>query len=455
MSRIVVVAATISGNHGAEAMLSAAIGRIIDHRPDLRVTVLSYYPGDDRALARPDVEVLSATPLALVARHLPGALLGRLLPRRWRESGRLLPLEVRRIADADVLIDLAGVSFIDGREKFLPFNILTVLAALVLGTPVVKLSQAIGPCEGWLMRHAAHRVLSRCARVFARGRTTRDHLEALGLSNVRLAPDVAFLLRDGDRLAAQAPDNSGSVQAWLLAQRRAGRLTVGICPSALIHQRLGDAYVELIAGLVRSLLGRGISILLFPNATRAGSAKPRNNDLVTLASVSRLFDTGDGVAGETGAMAEGERGRFLQLARRTDAQEIKGLFAALDLAVVSRFHAMVGALSTTTPLLVLGWGHKYREVMAEFGMQRFVIDAADAAQAGIDPQETLVLEALERRTESRRMIAARLPAIEAEAAAQIAYVSEFLPPPAHTRNHRDAVDGGTDMSHRILPASAG
>jgi colanic acid/amylovoran biosynthesis protein len=51
------------------------------------------------------------------------------------------------------LIDLAGVSFIDGREKFLPFNILTILPAMLLGVPVVKFAQAMGPSRirsiGW------------------------------------------------------------------------------------------------------------------------------------------------------------------------------------------------------------------------------------------------------------------------------------------------------------------
>jgi len=36
--------------------------------------------------------------------------------------------------------------------------------------------------------------------------------------------------------------------------------------------------------------------------------------------------------------------------------------------VTSRFHAMVSGLATCTPTVVLGWSHKYREVLSDFGM---------------------------------------------------------------------------------------
>ena len=40
--------------------------------------------------------------------------------------------------------------------------------------------------------------------------------------------------------------------------------------------------------------------------------------------------------------------------------------------VTSRFHAMISALVERTPLLVVGWSHKYGEVLAQFGL----VDAA-------------------------------------------------------------------------------
>jgi len=46
----------------------------------------------------------------------------------------------------------------------------------------------------------------------------------------------------------------------------------------------------------------------------------------------------------------------------------------MDVVPVSRFHAMVGALSLAVPASVLDWSHKYAEVMARFGLEVNVID---------------------------------------------------------------------------------
>ena len=42
--------------------------------------------------------------------------------------------------------------------------------------------------------------------------------------------------------------------------------------------------------------------------------------------------------------------------------------------IASRFHAMVAALRSVKPTLIIGWGHKYKEVMKRFGQEEFVFD---------------------------------------------------------------------------------
>ena len=47
--RFSLIAATVSGNRGAEAMLETSIGRIRERFPDARFSVFSYYPDDATA----------------------------------------------------------------------------------------------------------------------------------------------------------------------------------------------------------------------------------------------------------------------------------------------------------------------------------------------------------------------------------------------------------------------
>ena len=51
--------------------------------------------------------------------------------------------------------------------------------------------------------------------------------------------------------------------------------------------------------------------------------------------------------------------------------------------MVSRFHAMVTALSSKIPVLVIGWSHKYLEVMRSFGQAGMVIDHRKVDQNSI------------------------------------------------------------------------
>ena len=75
--------------------------------------------------------------------------------------------------------------------------------------------------------------------------------------------------------------------------------------------------------------------------------------------------------------------------REIDAYEMRELIRRARMLVTSRFHAMVSGLATATPTFVIGWSHKYREVLTEFGLEEWVVDfrelsAEDLAQAVLD-----------------------------------------------------------------------
>lgn len=53
---------------------------------------------------------------------------------------------------------------------------------------------------------------------------------------------------------------------------------------------------------------------------------------------------------------------------------VRQIIGLTDGLVASRFHAMVAGLSLCVPTMVIGWSHKYRETLADFGMQSYAID---------------------------------------------------------------------------------
>ena len=375
MKCVSIIAATVSGNRGAEAMLETTVGRVRDAHPDVEFAVFSYYPERDAQLVTdPKVRVYSSTPAYLVLVLFPWCVLLGVLRLLGIPITRLGPPSVRALSGSDVLIDLAGVSFIAGREKFLPFNVLTILHAILVGVPVAKLSQALGPFSGRRARMAAH-ILWRCALVVPRGEVTEQNLVDIGFPNSLTfpAPDIAFLFDARDALSHEGVEEARQILTRIESARSNGSTVVGLCPSAVLAAKAvaqGEDYVGFLAQIIGDLNGQGHTVVLFPNATRAGSAKLRNNDLPVIAQI-------------TERMGDSEATSVIAVEGDMDAASLRMVVSACACVMVSRFHAMVGALAGSVPVLVLGWSHKYLEVMSQFGQERYVFDYSSGDRAAV------------------------------------------------------------------------
>lgn len=419
MTTVSIIGATFTGNHGAEAMLSALIRRLGAALPDAHFAVFSYYPGPDRAQVRDEsVTVFSATPARVCLVLVPCSLLLRAIRwTGWKWIEKLFPTSVTTMARSRVLLDIAGVSFVDGREKFLPYNVLTILPAMILGTPVVKLAQAMGPFRNRLNRFLARRVLRGCRKIFARGAATQGHLEDLGLDagSIRRADDVTFLHRPGEPLTEDGAEHVAGILGRLEKARHPGQAVVGICPSSLVYAKVrkeGGDYARFLKDLAAELLQRGHAVLLFPGATRAARRRSlRNNDLPVIGQIARLLE------------ADGHAEGLLYVTEDVSAEGIDAMTRQCSATLVSRFHAVVASLRARTPLCVVGWGHKYREVMEAFDLGQFVLDyrVNDVGQV------LSAVESLLAQSESiRSRIAQHLPQAKASAAGQIEYVQALL-----------------------------
>lgn len=342
-------------------MLLALVEHIDEVVPGARVMSLSTYPEADRATPRPEnLEIVSFRPLEMLLLHLPLALL-IMLTRALGGSGRLFlrTPALRALDDARVVADLAGISFSDGRGlPTLVYNTLMTGIPLMIGANVVKCAQALGPFERLDTRLAAQLVLPRLRQVVARGDRTLAHLTRLGLGNVELGADMAFLMsvRDVDRRAAST-----------LTGRVTGAYFV-VSPSSVVEamaERDGIDYADLMVDLIGGIMEEtGLSAVLVAHSARPGEPKSRMNDLPLVEQIGdQLQDPG-----------------VIALASSLDPRVLKAVIAGSDMLVTSRFHAMISALSSGTPTLVVGWSHKYQEVMSEFGQSSAVVpfESADA-----------------------------------------------------------------------------
>ncbi len=396
-AEVVLLGATLTGNRGAESMLRAAVQRIEQFAPGTHFTLLSLYPADDREeMARsrdlpltiaafPPMQMVAAFPIALVA----GALRKFGLPYRW-----LLPTAaLRAIARADLLVDLSGISFVDGRGYgILLYNVLTVLIPRCLGVAVFKYAQAIGPLATGLNRWLARRMLDRVATIVARGKVTRQFIDELRLKRARVETraDAAFGMMTCD-------DDIAAVSSLLTHDVfRDGRV-VAIAPSSVVDRYcrdMGIDYPQQIATFIDTLArDKNYGVVLIPHSARFSTTKAKNNDLVVCRRIAELVQAKD---------------RCLFIKRPPNAPQLRVLIGNCRFIVASRFHAMISALETGVPPLLIGWSHKYAEVLASFELDCCYLKWQGLSAATL--REAFdVVEA--QQDEMRKKIAKNLPAV--------------------------------------------
>jgi len=389
--RVAIIGAAFSANKGAASMLEATIGAIRSARPDATVTVLTTYPDDDADRARAlGVDVVPCTPKVLAAVAAPLATLAvltrpmRVPPRLWARTPAM-----RAIVNVDVVVDLAGISFVDGRGfPTLVYNSLMTGLPLALGRPTIKASQALGPFDTRSVGMAARLVLPRLDGIVSRGASTRSHLDGAGLTNVTDGADLAFLLSvtDDDRRRAD----------HLLEP--AATATIGVVPSQVVANystRNDGDYENQMVTVVDGLHAAGHRVVLIPHAVRPGRPAGKMNDLPLTATIAERTE-------HRPTVIDGDE----------TPGTLREVIGRCDLLVASRFHAMISGLATATPTLVIGWSHKYREVLAQVGQPDTAID-----YRGLDATEVLsrcasMLDELDDRHE---VIARHLPAVTGSA----------------------------------------
>ena len=76
---------------------------------------------------------------------------------------------------------MGGVSFVDGREKYLAFNIACILVPILFRKRIIKYSQALGPFNNPINRFFAKMLLPKINHIIARGKITYCNLKSIGL----------------------------------------------------------------------------------------------------------------------------------------------------------------------------------------------------------------------------------------------------------------------------------
>jgi polysaccharide pyruvyl transferase WcaK-like protein len=229
------------------------------------------------------------------------------------------------------------------------------------------------------------------------------HLDTLGLTNVVDVSDLAFSLDEATQLPA-------AVESQLSA---AGDGFVTVMPSSVvkgIYEKDGGNYVEAVVRLVQSLRHEtGLNVVIVPHSYRVGHGEGRMNDGPVCRAVSEKFIDDVGVVGIDADLSAGE---------------LRHIVSRGSVLVTSRFHAMISGLATATPTVVVGWSHKYKEVLSDFGLEDFGFDARSLDEPSVIVHK--VQQAIRERDVIVEKIIAGLPDVKDRSARNFSVIADVM-----------------------------
>ncbi len=374
---------------------------------------MSTYPSADRKLIAEmpekydNIKVVNTKPEKLLFIAFPLAILYSFL-RFVPFLGKLFRMNkiIKAYSQADIVIDEAGISFVDSRGFIMnTYAFVCAAVPMLCGVPVVKYSQALGTFKNGWNKFLAKWILPKIKLICARGKITQDNLAGIGITkNVKLCADGAFSMPDSEYWAEKVDELCKSDSFY-------GDNVVALSISSVVQgkcEKKGVDYKGCMIKFTDWLNSQGYNVLLIANAAREGSQKPRNNDLMICTEVYEASKNKDMV-------------RWYP--REMSPEEIRELLGRSKCLVASRFHAMIGALEKCTPVLLIGWSHKYKEVLDMFGLGEY---AADFSSLELETLKTKFNEFMADNDIIRSKIRENLPEVLESSRNNIRYISEEI-----------------------------
>jgi len=223
--------------------------------------------------------------------------------------------------------------------------------------PIMKVSQAMGSFNGILNKMAARYALKKVDLIAARGLVTSAHLDSIKIKH-EYCTDAAFSLETKGSL----PDKVISVFGSL---RKNEKKIIGLCPSVVVKEYCDNHkmdYKVIMTEFVKRLTDKGYSVVMFSHSARKFTSKSKNNDLPLCREIyqkaNNLKD-------------------FHFIDDILNAVELRLLIGQCDYFIGSRFHSVISALCVKVPFFLIGWSHKYAEVLDAFQIPEMALDFKD------------------------------------------------------------------------------
>jgi len=239
------------------------------------------------------------------------------------------------LKNCDCLVNLNGIAFVgDKSRKWYSsfYENRFFREAKKYKKPFFRFIQSYGPFEDWRVRFIAKREFDNLPCVMARGDLSAQYCRSLTNTPVYSFPDVAITLKATNK-------------------RDLGNYIV-FCPSAVTARENREKYILFFKDLIKYYKNKGEKIILLPSAFSSEKSKC-DRELSKEINNAYIIE------------------------EELDCRELKEIIQKSKLAIVSRYHSLVAALSSGVPVISIGWNDKYKDIMKFYNCSEFALDIRD------------------------------------------------------------------------------
>jgi polysaccharide pyruvyl transferase WcaK-like protein len=267
----------------------------------------------------------------------------------------------------DLVLEASGFAYGDQWPlRFLQNTAKEVVRFAKAGKPFVFMPQAFGPFKTEDSKAAMRDIINHARLIFVRDPVSLQHLQSCVPNlpdSVVLTPDftVGLTARPNDEI----PVINGPYAALIPNNKVVSKFNHAGA------EQLRNDYITAFAAVANTLADAGMQCVLVNHEGKEDAE----------------------LCAEIAAKAP------CQIVQIEDPLAVKAFIGKAELAISSRFHGAVNALSQGVPCIATSWSHKYHAMMTDFGMGDYCV---------AELSEQNLLDALERLLDNKTALAAEV-----------------------------------------------
>lgn len=283
---------------------------------------------------------------------------------------------IEHLRNSDIVIMTGGdIISLDYGLESLYFWTRICESAMNAGKPTVLWAGSVGPFSRQPLTEARMtEFLKRFALITVRESTSLEYLKNIGIGNVKLVADPAFLLE------------MEPIPIDLFATLPTDIPMLGFNVSPLIQKFLdrnqgrSNFDDEIADFLVSTLQRRPMNILLIPHVDPLGGASENSDSSYMTGILTKVRSRGFGPE------------RIGILPRKLNAAQLKAAIGKCRFFIGARTHATIAALSQCIPTISIAYSVKAKGINHDlFGHLRFVLNTPTVSAASLDEHLELLI----------------------------------------------------------------